>query len=323
MNSTAPSDTRPAPQARLAGPLADRLGTSSSAPRVEGKLLSVSGRWLRTARLRHEWCDFLDDPAAALTALRAGRPVADVFTFVCDLGQPEPALELRREPASLAVLPVTTFKQWWEDIGFKTRNKVRKAQKTGVVLRAVELDDQFAAGVEAIYNESPVRQGRKFFHYGKKAPEIREELSSFLDRSLLIGAYHQDELVGFMKLFQGRQVLRTVHIIAKLAHRDKCVMDALIGRAVELCAERGLGYLHYGSWTDGGVGVFREKHGFRRVDVPRFFVPLTARGRLMLAMNWHRPLRERLPAPVTALMLRLRARWLAARTGAEKRPAEE
>jgi hypothetical protein len=114
-----------------------------------------------------------------------------------------------------------------------------------------------------------------------------------------------------------------VHIIAKLAHRDKCVMDALIGRAVELCAERGLGYLHYGSWTDGGVGVFREKHGFRRVDVPRFFVPLTARGRLMMAMNWHRPLRERLPAPVTALMLRLRARWHAARTAGEKRPAED
>jgi hypothetical protein len=43
----------------------------------------------------------------------------------------------------------------------------------------------------------------------------------------------------------------------------------------------------------------------------------------MMAMNWHRPLRERLPAPVTALMLRLRARWHAARTAGEKRPAED
>jgi hypothetical protein len=98
-----------------------------------------------------------------------------------------------------------------------------------------------------------------------------------------------------MKLLPRKNVLRTIHIIAKINHRDKCVMDALIGRAVEICDQRKLGHLHYGSWTDGGVGEFRSKHGFQKVEVPRYFVPLTLRGQVMLKLKLHRPLRERLP----------------------------
>ena len=132
-------------------------------------------------------------------------------------------------------------------------------------------------------------------HYGKKAPAIKAELTSFMDRCYLVGAYFNGELIGFMKLFQGENILRTVHIIGKLSYRDKCVMDALIAKAVEVCNQKGVQHLQYGSWTDGGVGTFRIKHGFQKVDVPRYFVPLTAWGALMLKLNMHRRLRERLP----------------------------
>ena len=103
--------------------------------------------------------------------------------------------------------------------------------------------------------------------------------------------------------------MRTIHIIAKISHRDKCVMDALIAKAVELCDQKKVEHLHYGSWSDGGVGDFRAKHGFKRVEVPRYFVPLTMRGELMLKLNLHRPIRNRLPQSWVGPLLDLRTKW--------------
>ncbi len=278
-------------------------------PVIANKEIAVRGKLFRTARLRHEWCDFFEDPLVAIEQFKNGARVADVLTFVPEVYGARPAYPFQKETASVAVLTFANFKTWWDNMGFKARNKTRKAQKAGVELRMDALTDDFAKGVEGIYNESPTRQGRRFFHYGKKAPAIKEELTSFIERCYLVGAYFNGELIGFMKLFQGENILRTVHIVAKLSYRDKCVMDALIAKAVELCDEKAVQHLQYGSWTDGGVGTFRIKHGFQKVDVPRYFVPLTGWGALMLRLNMHLPLRERLPQSLVEALKNLRSRW--------------
>lgn len=274
---------------------------------VEGKQLVVRGTFPRIASLRHEWCDFLADPPRAIAELKAAGLRADVFTYVDDLNSPNPDFGYTTAPLGIAVLRLTKFEAWWNNIGFKARNKIRKGQKSGVDVRIVSLDDAFAAGVEAIYNESPIRQGRRFYHYGKRAAEIKEEISSFIDRSVLLGAYLDGKLVGFTKLFQGDNVLRTVHIIATLEHREKCVMDIMMSKAVELCCQRGIANLHYGSWTDGGVGAFRTKHDFQRIDTVRYLIPLTLAGRVALALGLHVPLRARIPSDWADPLLRLRA----------------
>lgn len=280
---------------------------------IAGKEITVSGRLFRFAKLRHEQCDFVDDPVPWLKQARRERSFADVFTIVPELFEGRRDLPFPSEPLSLAVLPVESYAKWWDDIGFKARNKARKGQKTGVELRNVQLDDSFARGVQSIYNETPVKQGRKFYHYGKDAQAIKEELSSFLERCILVGAYHGEELIGFMKLFRGKDVLRTIHIIASIKHRDKCAMDALIARAVELCDQEKVGHLQYGSWTDGGVGVFREKYLFQRMEVPRYFVPLNFRGRLALGLKLHRPVRERVPKRLLGPLMSLRSKWYSLR----------
>ena len=110
-----------------------------------------------------------------------------------------------------------------EELDFKARNKIRKAQKIGVELRLTSLDDDLVRGVKSIYDESPLRQGRKFWHYGKSLDVIKNDLSSFPERTCFVGAYHRDELIGFMKLYEGNNILRTVHIIAKLSiKRQAC-----------------------------------------------------------------------------------------------------
>lgn len=285
---------------------------------LAGKEISIAGRLLKTARLRHEWFEFLEDPPITIHKIRQSLPCADLFTFLQDIDEKQYQYGFHMELNSASILPITTHEDWWKDIDFKVRNKIRKSQKSGVELRPTTLNDEFAKGVESIYNESRFRQGRKFLHYGKTFTVIKEDLSSFPDRALFIGAYYQSELIGFMKLFEGKNVLRTVHIIAKLGHRDKPVMDALIAKAVEICDQKQIHYLHYGSWTTGGLGAFRMKHGFKRFDVPRYFVPLTIRGELMLKLKLHHRFKDHLPDRLLDALLALRRECVALRDRAVK-----
>lgn len=281
---------------------------------IENTEISVSGKFFRIAKLRHEWFEFLDEPVALAEKIKK-TAVADLFTFVQEIHVPHQELAFHHETASASVLTIKSFDDWWKGLHFKARNKARKAQKTGVEIREVKLDDAFVKGVEKIYNESPLRQGRRFTHYGKDVATIKNDLSSFPEKSSFTGAYFNDELIGFMKLFEGNGILRFIHIIATLAHRDKCVMDALIAHAVKMCGEKSISYLHYGDWASRGLGTFRLKYDFQRYDCPRYFIPLTARGKFMLNFKLHRPLRERLPKPWADRLITLRNHWNSLRYG--------
>lgn len=247
---------------------------------------------------------------------------ADLFTFVQEAHVPHQELAFHHETASASVLTIKSFDDWWKNLHFKARNKARKAHKAGVQIRDVKLDDAFVNGVEKIYNEFPLRQGRRFTHYGKDGATIKSDLSSFPEKSLFTGAYFNGELIGFMKLFEGNRILRFIHIIAMLAHRDKCVMDALIAHAVRICDEKSISHLHYGDWASRGLGTFRLKYDFQRHDCPRYFIPLTARGKFMLNFKLHRPLWERLPDSWVNRLIALRNRWNSVRYGTAGGSAE-
>lgn len=279
--------------------------------------ISVSGRFPKIAKLRHEWFEYLDEPGKFVEEIRHAR-VADVFTFLQEAHVPRPMLPFSKEVASASVLTFKSFDEWWNNLHFKARNKARKVQKTGVELRPAKLDDDFVRGVEKIYNESALRQGRKFTHYGKNFATIKNDLSSFPECTFFIGAYHQGQLIGFMKLFEGDKILRTVHIIATLADRDKCVMDALIAKAVEMASQKNVSHLHYGDWAHRGLGAFRVKFGFERHDCPRYHVPLNLCGELALKAGLHRPFRNRLPQSWINRMVGLREKWNSVKNGGKK-----
>jgi len=284
---------------------------------VNNMQLAVAGKLFRTLRLSHEWFQYLDDPKAMIKALQ-DKPMADLFTFVAEVHNGPVDYPFYKEIASASVMKVPPYEEWWKNLDFKVRNKVRKAQKSGVELKTEPLSDAFAAGVEKIYNECPIRQGRKFHHFGKSVARIKEDLSSFPESTCFVGAYHAGEMIGFMKLYQGNNIMRTVHIIAMLSHRDKPVQDALIAKAVEICNEKKIGFLHYGDWDTRSLGAFRMKHGFEQHDCPRYFVPLTARGKLMLKLKLHHPLRERLPVAWQDRLVEFRNKMNAKRYGLAK-----
>src|SRR5439155_6343426 len=113
-----------------------------------------------------------------------------------------------------------------------------RAEKKGVSVLEAPFDDALVQGISAIYNECPVRQGRPFRHYGKDIETVRKEEATFLDRSIFIGAFLGDRLIGFVKLVtdESRTQAGLMNIVSMVQHRDKAPTNALITQAIRSCA---------------------------------------------------------------------------------------
>lgn len=263
---------------------------------VDGIEIATSGRLLRTARVRAEGFECIEKPAEFFEKARAAGLKADMFTFLQEIGEQKPRHDFYHEPDYLSVMSITTFDEWMKkQINGKTRNMIRKAEKCGVEVRLSECDDEFVRGIERIYNESPIRQGKPFQHYNKDFETLKKAHLTYADKSQFIGAYLNGEMIGFIKLFHGKGISSLMQIIAMVSVRDKAPTNALIAKAVEICAQRGVNRLHYGVWSRRSLGEFKKHHAFEKYELPRYYVPLTAKGRAALSLKLHRKLTERLP----------------------------
>jgi hypothetical protein len=277
---------------------------------INGKRIIMEGRVPRIARLEQEWCEDVEDPEILINTLRKTAGGPDILTFSQRLPDLEPKYAYRMELESIAALPIKGYSLWWEkQIERKARNKIRKAQKKGVVVRSTDFDDRFVHGMTSIFNETPIRQGRRFLHYGKDFETIKRQFSRFLFREEILGAYLGEELVGFIFLADAGRYAFLGQIISKIAYRDLAPNNALLAKAVERCAEKGFPYLVYALWLDDSLGDFKRSNGFQRFDVPRYFVSLTPRGKLALKVGLHRGWKEAVPKQLRNPLQKLRRRW--------------
>jgi len=293
------------------------MNTRSAELRLEGRQVMVQGRLCRVAQLDGESYKFLADPDAAVATLRASDSGADVFTFLQSLPETSPRYAYPFEWDNMAVLPISNFDHWWsQQIGFKARNKAKQAGKKGIVIREVPFDDALAQGIWEIYNEVPVRQGRRFPHYGKSLEAVRAMSATFLDSSVFIGAFDGDKLVGFIKLTMNdaRTQAGLMHILSLISYRDKAPTNGLVVQAVRSCANLGVTRLVYANFAYGkksrsSLSDFKERNGFQRVDVPRYYVPLTPWGAVAFRLGLHRRLAEHMPESIAEKLRELRSLW--------------
>jgi hypothetical protein len=277
----------------------------------------IDGQLIRTARLEADRFEFLDDPQTMLEGLRKSATRIDLFTFVQLVPETSPKFAYPMEWDNFAVLPVTTFDQWWKrQAHHSVRTKVKKAEKLGIEVREVPFDDVLVKGIWEIYNECPVRQGRPFWHYGKDLETVRKITATFLDRSIFIGAFLEGRLIGFVKLLIDRShfVASTMQVISMIQLRDKAPTNALIAQLVRSCADREIRHLTYGNFSYGrkqrdSLSDFKQYNGFQRIEVPRYYVPLTRTGRLALRLGLHHGIVNYLPEPMAAKLRHLRKAW--------------
>lgn len=296
--------------------------------KICGKDIAVRGRFIRLAGLEAEGYDFLDDPAAALEAARRSGVRVDLLTFTQRLADASPKYRYPLEWDNVAALPVSTFDHWWSrQINDKTRNMVRRSAKKGITVREVPFDDVLVHSISAIYNESPMRQGKRFWHYGKDLDTVRRENETFLDRSVFLAAVLGESVIGFAKLVcdETRSQAGLMKIQSMIQHRDSAPTNALVAQAVRSCAERGIPHLWYASFSYGrkqqdSLSQFKQHNGFRRVEVPRYYVPVTVAGRVALRLGLHHRLVDHIPERVLAPLRKARGLWHLGRLQVAKRP---
>lgn len=277
----------------------------------------VRGNVLRIARLEADRYKFVDNPESAIRELKSCNARVDLFTFIQRLPHVSREYLFPMEWDNYAAIPITTFDHWWNhQIGFKARNKAKQAQKKGVVIREVPFDRSLVQGIWKIYNESPLRQGKPFSHYGKDLETVFEEEATFPHNSVFIGAFVGDDLIGFIKMVYDdtRSQAGLMNICSLIREREKAPSNALVAQAVRSCAERGISYLVYSNFAYGkkersSLSDFKERNGFQRIDVPRYYVPLTTLGHVALRLGLHRRLSSRLPEPIAARLRDARQFW--------------
>lgn len=222
----------------------------------------------------------------------------DIFTFVerrwcCPLANPSG--KWLKTQDNIALLKITPYADWWNSIGKKTRNMVRKAEKSDVKTEVVEPTDAFAEGVWKIFNETPVRQGRAFSHYGWTL-EMVKRITIGTENSTFIGAYLEGELIGFVQLVRGDNIAVMAQILSLQEFWDKAVNNALVAKAIEVCAANNTPWLMYGRMGNHpSLDSFKENNGFQKFPLTRYYVPVTPKGRIAAKLGRHREAKDALP----------------------------
>jgi hypothetical protein len=281
------------------GPYCDALKTILE---VDGELDTISVRKTLGVKIARDYREYEKsvNPTDGLVSKLAERNI-DVFTFVerkwsCPIVNP-PAIWTRTDD-NIGLLEIKDYASWWDAIGKKTRNMVRKAEKSGVNVAVVEPSDKLAEGIWKIYNETPIRQERAFPHFGEPLATVAGNMYA-AKKSDFIAAYIGDELVGFIQLLYGDNIAIISNILTMQKHLDKSVNNAMLAKAVEVCASNGNRWLMYGRiGNHPSLDKFKENNGFIKYPVTRFYIPITGKGKASIRLGLHQELKDALPQAV-------------------------
>ncbi|MCL2642577.1 MAG: hypothetical protein FWD52_03570 [Candidatus Bathyarchaeota archaeon] len=229
----------------------------------------------------------------------------DIFTFVerswCNHSAFAPSDKWLKTEDNIALLQVNSFDEWWEKVGKKTRNMVRKAEKGGVRVDVVEPSDELAGGIWRIYNETSIRQERAFPHYGRSFESVKDMVFN-TENCTVIGAYIEDELAGFIQLVYGDNLVVITQILSLQKHWDKAVNNVMLAKAVEVCAKNNHKWLMYGRMGKGSshpsLDKFKENNAFVRYPLNRYYVTLSKKGEIAVKLGLHQQFKDRLPESV-------------------------
>jgi hypothetical protein len=225
----------------------------------------------------------------------------DIFTFIerkWVYTIPQPPKSWRKAEDNIALLHVSSYEEWWRNVGKKTRNMVRKAEKNGVTTRVSTAEEELADGIWRVYNETPVRQGRAFPHYGAALQTVKRRLSASKNSTFIV-AYIEDKLVGFIQLVHGDNIAVISQILSLQAQWDKAVNNALLAKAIEVCAGQKVNWVMYGRMGNHpSLDRFKQNHGFTKFALTRYYVPLTAKGEIAAKLGLHRDFKDVLPQSI-------------------------
>jgi len=276
---------------------------------LENKEIILVGGFIKTARLKDEWYGAVENPESLIKTLRQNSIKADLFTFWQKLPDKEPKYSYYMEHEDLAAIPIESYDYWFQkQISYGERKAIRKSERKGVIVTVAEFNDALINGIKDIFNETPIRQGRPYTHYGEDFQYIKHELSKDVDKCEFIGAYYENELIGFIQLGYAGACAIPFGMVAKIAHRDKEPQTALIAKSVKICEDKKIPYILYGAWLRGGIGDYKQRIGCIKISVPRYYIPLSIKGNIALKLKLHKGFVRLLPEKTIDYLMNLRTK---------------
>jgi hypothetical protein len=130
---------------------------------------------------------------------------------------------------------------------------------------------------------------------------LKSVKSRFLSskNSTFIGAYLEDELVGFIQLVHGDKTAIISQILSLQKQWDKAVNNALLAKTIEVCANKQVRWLMYGRMGNHpSLDRFKQNNGFTRFSLTRFYVPLTTKGKIATTLGLHKEFKDVLPQSI-------------------------
>jgi hypothetical protein len=283
-------------------------------------VLITKGRFVKIAEIFDEYWVLeksLPNPSQVIQYFQQLESKPDLFTFTQRVPHAQAQYPFHREWDNVAVIPISSYDTWFrEQISSASRRNIRASEKKGIVVKVEPFDEHYVQGIMSIFNESPVRAGRRYWHYGKDFSAVQAENGTYRERSTFLAAYCNNEMIGYMKIVWDTQTAAIMQILSKMAFLEKRPNNAMLSEAVKLCAGRGIKYLLYEKFVYGSKGAdsltrFKESNGFVRMDLPRYHVPLTAKGTVALKLGLHRDPKDMVPQWLRRQLIHFRDRWYA------------
>jgi len=304
---------------------------------VGDRTVVVHGRWIRTASIyREDWMEEepVEDPERFIPRIKELGLKADLFSFSRRLPETSARYPFHYDWDNVAAIPISSFEDWWNNrISRKTRQEVNRAQRLRVVARVVPFDEELIREIVGLFNRISMVQGQPFKHHGKDFEKVKKDISPYSDRSAFVGAYSEGELIGYMKIVFLRGLASILNIITDPAHFEKRPGNALMAEAVKICEKKAVCFLLYGKYAYGNkvnssLAEFKRRNGFEMIKLPRYFVPLGMKGRIVTGLRLYRGALGLLPESLILPLLNVRS-WLyryilmPLRKGREGRPRDK
>ncbi|MGD0071365.1 MAG: hypothetical protein ABSB71_07815 [Candidatus Bathyarchaeia archaeon] len=219
---------------------------------------------------------------------------------------------------NVAAAEFDSYEDWLKQLPKETKTRLMKAREKGLEVKIIDPNARsspfsdvkegvkLAEGIWKIYNETPIRQFRRFNHYGVSLESVQQHV--FTTDNIIIGAYIwveeksdgdvflKHKLVGFVELQCGEDTGVFGQILSLVSFRDVMPNNALIAKAVKICSDRNLHWLVYARMGNHpSLDVFKRNNGFKKVEIKRFYVPLTLRGRIFLLFSLQRSFKDGVP----------------------------
>ncbi|MCW4010403.1 MAG: GNAT family N-acetyltransferase [Candidatus Bathyarchaeota archaeon] len=204
---------------------------------------------------------------------------------------------------TIGLLKIESFDSWFKALPQRERSTIRKTQRKGLKTCVVDVDEDFVKGAFQIYNETPMRQGRKYSGYGLSLDDVRGKFLK-MDNSEVMGAYLDGRLIGLMLVEFGDRVAAMSSFLSLISQRKMSPNNALIAQAVKRCSEKGYRFFTYGNMGyNPSLDFFKKNNGFKRYPVTRYYAPLTAKGQLAVKLKLCQPLEHSFSPTLTQALI--------------------